>query len=73
MAWLAEAHPDWRAWRFGGTVYARWLRSSPPIILTGTTFAEFAKRIPRAEEAWEDPENRHSYWHTLRAAGELET
>ena len=68
MAWLAEAHPDWRAWRFGGTVYARWLKTSPPILLTDGTFTRLAARIPLAVSAWEET---HSYWATLRAAGEL--
>ena len=70
MAWLAEAHPDWRAWRFGGTVYARWLNTSPPIVLTDGTFTRLAARIPLAVSAWEET---HSYWATLRAAGELKT
>jgi hypothetical protein len=67
VAWLAEAHPDWRVWRHGPTVYARWLNSSPPVLLTDTTMARIAARVPLAVSAWNET---HSYWATLRAAGE---
>jgi hypothetical protein len=44
--------------------------SSAPIVLTDGTFTRLAARIPLAVSAWEET---HSYWATLRAAGELET
>jgi hypothetical protein len=67
LARLEEAHPGWHLWRTGAMVYARWLESSPPIILSGPTAAEFAERIPKAEAA---AAAKQSYWAILRAAGE---
>jgi hypothetical protein len=67
---LAAAHPGWRIWRNGPVTYARWLGSSPPILLTDTTFERLGERIPLAVAAWEQT---HSYWATLRAAGERKT
>jgi hypothetical protein len=62
---LMRKHPEWRIWRHGMTTYARWLKASPPIVLTGTTFEEFSDRIPKAEAARDA-----GYWEILKAAGE---
>ena len=69
-AGLARKHPQWRIWRNGTVAYAWWTRTSPPILLTDTTFGRLGERIPLAMHAWDET---HSYWATLRAAGELET
>jgi hypothetical protein len=39
------AGPAWRCWRWAGKVYARRLKSSPPVVLTCETAAEVAERI----------------------------
>jgi len=62
---LAEQYPEWRVWRNGTVAYAWWVKSSPQILLTDSTFAGFKERIPLAVDAW----NRTKSWKkTMKAA-----
>ena len=50
LAALVRQHPRWEAWKgVSGLFYARWLRSSPPVVVQGESPEDLADQINRAE------------------------
>ena len=50
LAALVRRFPRWEAWKgVSGLWYARWLRSSPPVVVRGEDLTDLADQIRRAE------------------------
>jgi len=50
LAALVRRFPRWEAWKgVSGLFYARWLRSSPPIVVKGESAEDLADQMNRAE------------------------
>jgi len=65
---VQEAHPAWEITVM--KVSARWLGSSPPIRVTGTTLAGLAAKMRAAEDTWY---RTYSWQAVMDAIGQEET